>query len=91
MFGFSITKLLFTIAVVFVVWKGFKWFNRLREKYAANAGSNHARGNKRQTSKNNGASGVSNAEEMTKCATCETYFSAAGAVFCGKDGCPYPS
>ena len=86
MFGFSITKLLFTIAAVYVVWKGFTWFNRLRENHAANAGRNHTRGNKRQTSKNDGVAGVSDAEEMTKCATCETYFSAVGAVFCGKDG-----
>jgi hypothetical protein len=91
MFGFSITKLLFTIAAVFVVWKGFKWFNRLRENHIANAGSDYVRSNKRQTSKNNGAAGVSDAEEMIKCATCKTYFSTAGAVFCGRDGCPYPS
>ena len=28
MFGFSIMKILFTIAVVVVVWQGFKWLQR---------------------------------------------------------------
>ena len=28
MFGFSIMKVLVTIAVVVVVWQGFKWLNR---------------------------------------------------------------
>jgi hypothetical protein len=85
MFGFSITKLLFTIATVFVVWNGFKWFNRMQENRATSAGANQG-----QTKKNDGAAGASNAEEMTKCVTCETYLSSASAVSCGKDGCPYP-
>jgi len=91
MFGLSITKLLFTIAFVFVVWNGCKWFNRLRENHTTNAGSNYARGNHGQSSKQNRETGVSDAEEMMKCSTCETYVSVAGTVFCGKDGCPYPS
>ena len=90
MFGFSITKLLFTIAAVFVIWNGFKWFNRMQENRATSAGGKPARGNQGQASKSDGAAGASNAEEMTKCVACETYLSSASAVSCGKDGCPYP-
>ena len=28
MFGFSIMKILFTIAIVVLVWQGFKWLKR---------------------------------------------------------------
>ena len=91
MLGFSITKLLFTFAAVFVVWKGFKWFNRLKENHVANDGRNQAGSNQGQKSKNEEAAGVFDAEEMTKCATCGTYFSSSDAVYCGKDGCPYPN
>jgi hypothetical protein len=90
MFGFSITKLLFTIVAIFVVWNGFKWYNRIQENRATGAGGKPARGNQGQTSKSDGAAGASNAEEMTKCVACETYLSSASAVSCGKDGCPYP-
>ena len=90
MFGFSITKLLFTIAAIVVVWNGFKWYNRMQKNRATSAGGKAARSNQGQTSKSDGAAGASNAEEMTKCVACETYLSPASAVSCGKDGCPYP-
>ena len=90
MFGFSITKLLFTIAAVFVVWNGFKWFNRVQENRATSTGGKPARGNQGQTSKRDETASAYNAEEMTKCVACETYLSSASAVSCGKDGCPYP-
>ena len=91
MLGFSITKLLFTFAAIIVVWKCFKWFNRLKENYEIRAGGNHVGGNQGERSKNDGSTDISDAEEMTKCATCDTYFPSAGAVFCGKDDCPYPN
>ena len=34
MFGFSLTKLLFTIAAVIVAWNGFKWYTRMQENRA---------------------------------------------------------
>ena len=91
MLGISITKLLFTIVVVLVVWKGFKWFKRLKKNCTTSAGNVNARGNQKKSSKSRGAFGVLDTVEMTKCTTCEIYIPMAGAVFCGKDGCPYPS
>jgi len=84
MFGFSIAKLLFTIAAVVVAWNGFKWYTRMqqnrdlgtRKKPAAQAASNRA--------------AQVDAEEMIKCPACETYVSSRSAVSCGKNGCPYP-
>ena len=90
MFGFSITKLLFTIAAIFVVWNGFNWYNRMQENRATGAGGKPARGNQGQTSESDEAASVSYAEEMTKCVACETYLSPESGVSCGKDGCPYP-
>ena len=37
MFGFSIMKILFTIAIVVVVWQGFKWLKRRETVEAVNA------------------------------------------------------
>jgi hypothetical protein len=31
MFGFSITKLLFTVAIIVIVWQAFKWLGRRGE------------------------------------------------------------
>jgi hypothetical protein len=93
MFGFSITKLLFTIAAVIVVWNGFKWYNRMQENRAASAGGKPARGNQGSAAKSAAgpeADGAFDSEEMIKCVACETYVSSANAVSCGKDGCPYP-
>ena len=81
MFGFSITKLLFTIAAVVIVWQGFKLYNRQQEVRSAK------KANRMDQKK---AKPVSDAEEMVKCPVCESYVSQASAVSCGRDGCPYP-
>ncbi|MBT7942218.1 MAG: hypothetical protein HN719_02560 [Alphaproteobacteria bacterium] len=91
MFGFSLTKLLFTAVAIFVVWNGFKWYNRMQENRAV-GGSNSPRRAEQKPSAHTPASGQSapDAEEMVKCPVCETYVSSGSAVSCGKDGCPYP-
>lgn len=64
MFGFSIMKILFTIAVVVAVWQGFKWLKRretladTRTKRALNRESKSAQ------------DGV---EEMVLCSDCGAY------------------
>ena len=32
MFGFSLTKLLFTAAVIVLIWYGFKWLRRVQDE-----------------------------------------------------------
>jgi hypothetical protein len=88
MFGFSITKLLFTLAVVIVAWNGFKWFTRVQENRAVGKFSRGERPAMKQGSAK--SDGAVNAEEMVKCSVCETYVSFQSAVSCGINGCPYP-
>lgn len=91
MFGFSLTKLLFTLAAIVIVWNGFKWYNRMQEKKLAEGGGEPRRAERRGASpaaSGGGASG--DAEEMVKCPVCETYVSSSSAVSCGRNGCPYP-
>lgn len=86
MFGFSLTKLLFTIAAIAAVWYGFKWMGRvqakrdsarIRQEAEDKAGGGGRRGE------------IPNAEEMIKCATCGIYIAADGAGSCGRADCPY--
>ena len=86
MFGFSLSKLLFTVAVVLVVWYGFKMVGRLDRKRKAKA-----RKPARQRSNPAPAEAAAlDAEDMIACSVCGTYVSALGARSCGRDDCPYP-
>ena len=82
MFGFSLQKLLFTIAVVVIVWYGFKLVGRIDKKRRA-----QLKGGKKRGPAPSSAPG---AEEMVKCMTCGTYIAAKGARSCGRSDCPYP-
>ncbi len=97
MLGFSIQKLLFTVAVVVAVWYGFKWIGRVKEirdkeakdRLRRDAQSGNKGGNGGGAS--GGASGgeQSDAEEMVECAVCGVFVAVRGAKSCGRDGCPY--
>ncbi len=77
MFGFSLSKLLFTIAVAVIVWQGYKWIGRLRNQ--------RDRLRSRHGSPRSGGA----AENMIECPLCESYVAAVGATACDRDGCPY--
>ncbi len=77
MFGFSLTKLLFTVAVVVFIWYGFKWVGRLKARRDAGA-------SRRVRDEGGGA------EDMVECAACGDYVSARAAIHCGRPECPYP-
>ena len=78
MFGFSLTKLIFTVIVVFAVWQGFKYFTRLSEQ-------REKRAKMADKDTNTTPTGV---EDMVKCSLCDAYV-ARGSKSCGKDGCPF--
>ena len=98
MLGFSIQKLLFTVAVVVAVWYGFKWvgrMKRIRDKEAKDRLRRDAGGG-------NGGGGVSGgapidspsdvhggAEEMVECTVCRAFVAVQGAKSCGREDCPY--
>ncbi len=89
MFGFSLTKLLFTIAAVLLVWHGFRWVGRLQERRDATAKEAlHAK--LRRAAARRPAAAAMKAEEMVKCPACGDYVSARAAVRCGREDCPYP-
>lgn len=81
MFGFSLTKLIFTVLAGIAVWYGFKLFVRIQEmrKDDAEAGVRMS----------GGPSSGGKIEDMIKCRVCDAYITADNAVSCGRSDCPY--
>ena len=75
MFGFSIGKLLVLAAIIAAVWYGFKLYQRLEAKRAA---ERLARRGSMETG-----------EQMVECKACGVYNPAIGARNCGRADCPY--
>jgi len=75
---FMFTKLIFTVVVVIVAWKAFKFFARVQEQRERRADGD-AKAD---------APGAHDIEDMAECEVCQSYV-ARGSKSCGKDGCPY--
>ncbi len=94
MFGFSLTKLIFTVAVIAAVWYGFKWVGRMKkvrereakERLHRQAGKETSGGAPEDTQGD--ASG--DTEEMMECPACGAFVAAQAPKSCGKAECPYP-
>mgnify|MGYP006444326927 CR=1 FL=1 len=84
MFGFSLSKLLFTILVIGAVWYGFKWIGRLQSRSGARG---RVRGADASPSE---APQPLEAQEMVQCAVCGDYVAAGAVVDCQRAECPYP-
>ena len=90
MFGFSLTKLIFTALVIAAVWYGYKWLQRnqirrqeeTREKVREDIRANRTAKREQRP--------ADDAEDMVQCATCEAFVPAKGMKNCGRAGCPYP-
>ena len=65
MFGFSVLKILFTIAVFIIVWQGFKWLNQRKEVILERA--------EKATREDQQSQGQSQAEDMVQCPDCGAY------------------
>jgi hypothetical protein len=88
MFGISFAKVLLLVAVVAVVWFGFRWFQRWEKERSARAASDEKGGRLgRDASPQADAREV---EVMTACRVCGTYV-AQGARACGRPRCPLPA
>ena len=90
MFGFSLTKILFTVAIVIIVWQGYKWLGRMqtrRDAIAREGGRGKGRGGRAAAT----AAAPSSAEfeDMVECTVCGSFVPARGAVSCGRGECPY--
>ena len=89
MFGFSLTKILFTVAAVLVVWYGFKWVSRIQAQRQAQAQEIlRAASARRPTGR--AETGSPAAEDMARCRVCGDYVAAGAATACGRADCPYP-
>jgi hypothetical protein len=86
MFGLSIGKLIFTVAVVAAVFYGWKWVGRIQTQRS----QVKSQGPKKATAKPAEQATVTDAVDMTQCPACGDYVPARGARSCGRDDCPYP-
>jgi hypothetical protein len=79
MLGLSITKIIFTVLVVFLVWRLFSWIrqNRLKHSNRQNdlGGSDHG--------------ATLEPQDTAQCAVCQAYVP-VGTGNCGREDCPYP-
>ncbi|MEE8334377.1 MAG: hypothetical protein V3R85_11055 [Alphaproteobacteria bacterium] len=73
-----IVKLVVLIALIAIVWYGFRLIGR-RERLRGERGASEASARK-----------LEDAQETTRCASCGTFVPTSGARDCGRDGCPYP-
>jgi hypothetical protein len=83
MLGFSLGKILLLVAMIALVWYGFKYFSRRthsvgRDKAAGPLG--HQGG----TPEDEGI------QDMETCSICGTFVPNGSARACGREGCPYP-
>lgn len=85
MFGISFGKVLLLVAVVAIIWFGYRWLQRWdkerresERREAAQLGQSAAR------------PATGQAEEMSACRVCGTYVAASAARSCGRPNCPFP-
>ena len=89
MLGFGIAKLLFTLAVIAMIWYGSKWWVRIRERaklqQQRRAAVDHepeARGSRSRR--------TAAVEDTILCASCGAYVPLREPRSCGRADCPYP-
>jgi uncharacterized protein len=87
MFGISFAKILVLVAVIALIWFGFRWFERWQKESRA-AAEKDARLAGGSSPSPRGAPAP--AEEMTACRVCGTYVAAGSARACGRPNCPFP-
>ena len=77
MLGFSLPKILVLVAIVALVWYGFKLFGRGRKLEKSTKKGDISGENEKQK------------VDLEECPICEAYVH-AGASSCGKNSCPFP-
>lgn len=87
MFGLSFTKVLLLVAVVAIVWFGFRWFQRWEKERRERAEREEGGRLGRDASPRPDSLQT---EVMTACRVCGTYV-AQGARSCGRPSCPLAS
>ena len=80
MFGFSIMKVIFTIAVGVVVWQGFKWLKRREAVLEARA---------KEALSRESTSTSAGVEELAPCPDCGAYIAKGPDHRCTQLSCPF--
>jgi len=88
MFGMSFGKVAVLVAIIAIVWFGFRWFQRW-EKERREAAAGQPRGKLDRDASPKGGGPSQEAEVMTACRVCGAYV-VAGVRSCGKPNCPFP-
>ncbi len=86
MLGFSLTKLLFTAAVIALIWYGFKWVGRVQ----ANREAEHRARLREGQAPAADSPAEATAHDMVKCAICGDFVSPEATQGCDRPNCPYP-
>ena len=104
MFGFSLTKLIFTAAVIAFIWYGFKWVGRVQARREAehrarlregrlgegrHGEGRHGEGQSRPEDGPAEAPVEETAHDMVKCSICGDFVSPEATQGCDRPGCPY--
>ena len=92
MFGISFGKLVVLVAVIVIVWQGFKYVGRLQrvEKGKRKTGERTLGERlRRSTTDRKGNPDPNVIEDTEECPVCKTFVSVASGHNCGKSNCPY--
>jgi len=90
MFGFSATKLLFTVAAIAIVWWGFRWLGRVQRERRDLAKREARRMKEEGAAAQARSGGNPGVEDMVECRECGSFVASSGARNCGRADCPYP-
>ena len=84
----SLQKIIFTAAVIFAVWYGWRWVGRKRAEGLARATARDRR--KRGKTKTSGGNhGGENVVDLAACPVCGDFVAPDGALSCERPDCPY--
>lgn len=89
MFGLGIAKLLFTVAIIIVVWWGARWWARLQARERAEVARERRAAAEGPQARRPEPAGPP-VEETQRCSVCDAYVPSLGVRSCGRDDCPYP-
>ena len=87
MLGLSLAKILFTGAVILLVWYGFKWMGRVQANRVAEAGRKLREAVRAQARSTRPRE--PEAEDTVVCPACGAYVPARGIGSCERPDCPY--
>lgn len=90
MFGLSLGKLLVLVAVIVIVWQGFKFYSRMQriDEGERRPGERTMGERLRKSMREKTGRTDSSVEDTEKCPVCGSYVPVGGAA-CGRQDCPY--